>query len=158
MYKGADALVKERRRENESYKILCTKKRKQLCAIIPLSFNSAIVAMSSGLSSLCYLSEADWIDRYRLSLIVDIEVWSQGDPMGHSYTLQIPNFFLDRPFGFSVHRDTLFCPSRLFRFSTYRVYRFFFVFIPNFFPNPFGLPECPYFFLGHSTYWVFTYT
>ena len=42
-------------------------------------------------------------------------------------TLLIPNFCLDRPFGFSVHRDTHFCPSRLFRFSTCRVYRFFFI-------------------------------
>ena len=28
-----------------------------------------------------------------------------------------PNFCLDRPFGFSVHRDAHFCLSRLFRFS-----------------------------------------
>ena len=33
------------------------------------------------------LVEADWIDRYRLSLIVDTKVWSQGDPMGYSCTL-----------------------------------------------------------------------
>ena len=33
----------------------------------------------------------------------------------------IPNFCLNRPFGFSVHRDAHFCPSRPFGFSTCRV-------------------------------------
>ena len=67
----------------------------------------------------------------------------------HSRTLLIPNFCLDRPFGFSVHRDIHFCPSRLFRFSTCRVYRFFFQFHPLFLPEPFWfagkpllLPRC----------------
>jgi len=31
---------------------------------------------------------------------------------------------MDRPFGFSVHRDALFCLSRLFRFATYRAFFF----------------------------------
>ena len=33
----------------------------------------------------------------------------------------IPNFCLNRPFGFSIHRDAYFCPSRPFGFSTCRV-------------------------------------
>ena len=33
----------------------------------------------------------------------------------------IPNFCLNRPFGFSIHRDAHFCPSRPFGFSTCRV-------------------------------------
>ena len=61
----------------------------------------------------------------------------------HSRTLLIPNFCLDRPFGFSVHRDTHFCPSRLFRFSTCRVYRFS--------CHPFILPE-PFWFAGRPLF------
>ena len=86
MYKETDVLVGERRRENENYTKQCTK-RKPLCVIIPSSFNSAISLMSLSVSSLCYLSEADWIDQYRLNLIVGTEVGSRGDPMGHSCTL-----------------------------------------------------------------------
>ncbi|KEH42625.1 transmembrane protein, putative [Medicago truncatula] len=36
---------------------------------------------------------------------------------------------MDRPFGFSVHRDALFCLSRLFRFVTYRAFYFNKVFL-----------------------------
>src|ERR1051325_6135556 len=56
-----------------------------------------------------------------------IVVWKQVIWKRHSRTLKIPNFCLDRPFGFSVYRDTLFCPSRLFRFSTCRVYMFLYI-------------------------------
>ena len=83
------------------------------------------------------------VDWCRPSLIVDTEVWMQGDSMRHSVTL-IPNFCLDLPFGFSVHRDTHFCPSRLFRFSTCRVYRFF-SFHPLFLPEPFWFAGKPLF-------------
>ena len=37
---------------------------------------------------------------------------------GSMFLFYAPNFCLDRPFGISVHRDALFCLSRLFRFST----------------------------------------
>ena len=70
-------------------------------------------------------SKVDQIGWRHPSLIVDADVWLQDDPMRHSDALHIPNFFLDRPFGFSIHRDTLFCPSLPFRFSTFRVYNFF---------------------------------
>jgi len=36
---------------------------------------------------------------------------------GSIFLFYAPNFCLDRPFGFSVHRDALYCLSRLFRFS-----------------------------------------
>jgi len=36
---------------------------------------------------------------------------------GSIFLFCVPNFCLDRPFGFSVHRDALYCLSRLFRFS-----------------------------------------
>ena len=88
--------------------------------------------------------KVDQFDWRHPSLIVDTEVWSQDDPMRHSGTLYIPNFFLDRPFGFSVHRDTPFCPSRLFMFSTCRVYRFFH-FHPLLFPKPFWFAGKPLF-------------
>ena len=69
------------------------------------------------------------------------------DPTGNNRTLLIPNFCLDLPFGFSVHKDTLFCPSRPFRFLTCRVYSFidislilpellWFVGMPLLFPRP----------------------
>ena len=87
----------------------------------------------------CYLSEADWTDRNHLSLIVDTEVWSQGDPMEHSYTLQIPNFFLDLPFGFSVHRDILFFLSRPFRFLTCLIYNYIYIYIYIYIPNFAGM-------------------
>src|ERR1051325_1845575 len=56
-----------------------------------------------------------------------IVVWKQVIWKRHSRTLKIPNFCLDRPFAFSVYRDTLFCPSRLFRFSTCQVYIFLYI-------------------------------
>ena len=37
------------------------------------------------------------------------------------FLLFIPNFCLNRPFGFSIHRDAHFFPSRPFGFSTCRV-------------------------------------
>ena len=55
--------------------------------------------------------KVDQIDWHHLSLIVDTEVWLQDDPTGHNYTLLIPNFFLDIPFWFSVHRDTFFAQA-----------------------------------------------
>jgi len=36
---------------------------------------------------------------------------------GSIFLFCAPNFCLDCPFGFSVHRDALYCLSRLFRFS-----------------------------------------
>jgi len=36
---------------------------------------------------------------------------------------------MDHPFGFSVHRDALFCLSRIFRFATYRAFHFNIVFL-----------------------------
>ena len=57
----------------------------------------------------------------------------------------IPNFFLDRPFEFSVHQDTLFCPGLLFKFSTYHVYSIF-IYIPDFLPEPFWFAGMPLFF------------
>ena len=118
--------------------------------IIPLGSNSAIVYISPSVSSLCCSveDEADWSMSSELD--GDTGFWMRGDPMRHSITLLIPNFCMDHPFGFSAHRDTLFCPSRLFRFSTCRVY-IFFIFIPYFCPNPFGSPGSPNFCLGMST-------
>ena len=49
---------------------------------------------------------------------------SANDHAGRSCSFQ-SLFCLDRPFGFSVHRDTHFCLSCPFRFSTYRVYNLF---------------------------------
>ena len=71
----------------------------------------------------------------RWSWLIDAEIWARWlMPNSGCKVIQwdivlrfIPNFCLDRPFGFSFHRDTHFCPSRLFRFSTCRVYRFFFI-------------------------------
>jgi len=37
---------------------------------------------------------------------------------GSIFLFYAPNFCLDHPFGFSVHRGALYCLSRLFRFST----------------------------------------
>jgi len=37
---------------------------------------------------------------------------------GSIFLFYAPNFCLDRPFGFSVHQDALYCLCRLFRFST----------------------------------------
>ena len=138
----ADVLVRECCRTKEFIQI--EKGNKTAMWTIPLGSNSAIAFMSSNVSSLCYLveDEADWSMLSKLH--VDTGFWMQGHPMRHSITL-IPNFFLDRSFGFSVHRDTHFCPSRLFRFSTCRVYRFFFSFHPLFLPEPFWFAGKPLF-------------
>ena len=126
---------------NRVYTIFVKRKTKQLCEKVPLGSNSAIAFMSSSVSSLCCSveDEADWSMPSEPD--VDTGFWMQGDSMRHSITL-IPNFCLDRPFGFSVHRDTHFFPSRLFRFSTCRVYRFF-SFHPLFFPEPFWFAGKP---------------
>ena len=47
---------------------------------------------------------------------------------------------------FSVHQNTLFFSSRPFGFSTCRVYKFYFTYIPNFSRTFFGSLGCPYFF------------
>src|SRR6266487_3939665 len=44
-----------------------------------------------------------------------------------------PNFCLDRPFGFSIHRDAHFCLSRPFGFSTQRAVLFCYIFFAFFF-------------------------
>ena len=66
-----DILVRECRHKNENYTKIVYKE-KQLCETTPLDFYSVIAFISLSLSSLCCLSEADWID-YHLSLIVDTE-------------------------------------------------------------------------------------
>ena len=40
----------------------------------------------------------------------------------HFIIFYVSNFCMYRPFGFSVHRDALFCLSCLFRFATYRAF------------------------------------
>ena len=90
----------------------------------------------------------DW----RWSWLIDAEIWARGlmpnsgcEVILWDIVLRfIPNFCLDRPFEFSAHRDTHFCPSRLFRFSTCRVYRFF-TFHPFILPEPFWFAGKPLF-------------
>ena len=99
--------------------------------VISSSSNSVTPHMSS--DSPCFLSsEQDDSDRSLPGIIHDALTKSANDHARRSCSFQ-SLFCLDRPFGFSVHRDTHFCPSRLSRFSTCRVY--IFIFIPNFCPN-----------------------
>ena len=79
----ADVLVRERRRKIE----ICVKERKQLCEqshrvptlLLPLYLRAS--------HHFATWSKVDQIDWRRPSLIVDTEVWMQGDPMSHSVTL-----------------------------------------------------------------------
>ena len=129
---------------------ICEKLNKTAMWIIPLGSNSAIPFISSRVSSLCYLVEgrSDWLvsselDSQYYSLVAR---WSNET---QCYTL-IPNFCLDRPFGFSVHRDTLFLPKLPFQVFDLPGVQYF-LYIPNFFLNPFSSSGCPYFCLGQST-------
>jgi len=63
----------------------------------------------------CFISHS-------LFLFVEIPNFCLDYPFGFSVHREYipfcaPNFCLDRPFGISVHRDALYCLSRLFRFS-----------------------------------------
>ena len=76
--------------------------------MIPLPSNSTIAPMS--LNSPCRRQKL-------IGLILDRLNSNLGDKVvcdestRHSHMLSILNFCLDRPFGFSAHQDTLFCPS-----------------------------------------------
>jgi len=73
----------------------------------------------SVLPSACFSSHSLFLF-FRLfwkSLIFAWTALSGFQSTGNVFLFCAPNFFLDRPFGCSVHRDALYCLSRIFRFS-----------------------------------------
>ena len=107
--------------------------------MILLHSNSTIASMSS--NAPCHSQKLIGLIMDRLNSDLGNKV-DCGDSTGHSHTLSILNFFLDRPFGFSAHQDTHFFPSRPFEFSTCRVYNL--LRISLIFAQTFGLSGCPY--------------
>ena len=87
---------------------------------IPSGFNSVIAPMSSSISSL--VVRRTWLNWFvPFELDVGNKACCKWSNRTWSYTL-IPNFFLEHPFVFSVHWDTLSCQSHLFKLSTFWVY------------------------------------
>ena len=98
-----------------------------------LSFDSAMARMTSRRSA----HLAFWSGWFNLRRLSDwMKRWYNTDEL-RSQSFAYSLFCVDRPFGFSIHRDILFFLSRPFGFSTHRVYIFFY--IANFCPNLFIL-------------------
>ena len=146
----ADVLVRERRRKIEIIQFV-KNKEKQLCEQSQWVPTLLLPLYPRASNHFATWLKVDQTDRCRPSLIVDTEVWMQGDPMRHSIMLWSLIFSWTALSGFQSTGIPFFAQAAFSGFRLAGCTDFFSRFIPYFCPNPFGSPGSPYFCLGVST-------